>query len=403
MPDISLQGKTVVLGVTGGIAAYKIPNVAHALAKLGADVHVLMTKNATEFITPLVFETLTNNRCIVDTFDRNFQYDVAHVSLANKADLMLIAPATANVIAKLAHGLADDMLTTVTLAATCPKLVAPAMNTHMLENPITQDNLKTLEHYGFTVIPSGSGLLACGDTGSGRLPEESVLVDYVVRELACPKDMTGMKVVVSAGATCEPMDPVRYITNHSTGKMGCAVARACMLRGADVTLLCARDAGLSVPFVRTVPFVTAKDLFEAVKENILDADALVMAAAVADYRPAVVAEDKVKKADGALSIALERTDDILAWVGANKPEKLYLCGFSMETRDLIENSTAKLHKKNLDLIVANNLKVPGAGFGVDTNVVTLISAEGAEALPLQSKDAVAMRLADEIVKHRKAD
>lgn len=403
MPDISLQGKTVVLGVTGGIAAYKIPNVAHALAKLGADVHVLMTKNATEFITPLVFETLTNNRCIVDTFDRNFQYDVAHVSLANKADLMLIAPATANVIAKLAHGLADDMLTTVTLAATCPKLVAPAMNTHMLENPITQDNLNTLEHYGFTVIPSGSGLLACGDTGSGRLPEESVLVDYVVRELACPKDMTGMKVVVSAGATCEPMDPVRYITNHSTGKMGCAVARACMLRGADVTLLCARNAGLSVPFVRTVPFVTAKDLFEAVKENIVDADALVMAAAVADYRPAVVAEDKVKKADGALSIALERTDDILAWVGANKPEKLYLCGFSMETRDLIENSTAKLHKKNLDLIVANNLKVPGAGFGVDTNVVTLISTEGAEALPLQSKDAVAMRLADEIVKHRKAD
>ena len=402
MPDISLQGKTVVLGVTGGIAAYKIPNVAHALAKLGADVHVLMTKNATEFIAPLVFETLTNNRCIVDTFDRNFQYDVAHVSLANKADLILIAPATANVIAKLAHGLADDMLTTVTLAATCPKLVSPAMNTHMLENPITQDNIKTLEHYGFTVIPSGSGLLACGDTGSGRLPEESVLVDYVVRELACPKDMAGMKVVVSAGATCEPMDPVRFITNHSTGKMGCAVARACMLRGADVTLLCARDAGLTVPFVRTVPFVTAKDLFEAVKENAMDADALVMAAAVADYRPAVVAQDKVKKADGALSLALERTDDILAWVGANKPQKLYLCGFSMETRDLIENSTAKLHKKNLDLIVANNLKVPGAGFGVDTNVVTLISADGAEALPLQSKDAVAMRIADEIVKHRKA-
>lgn len=402
MPDISLQGKTVVLGVTGGIAAYKIPNVAHALAKLGADVHVLMTKNATEFIAPLVFETLTNNRCIVDTFDRNFQYDVAHVSLANKADLILIAPATANVIAKLAHGLADDMLTTVTLAATCPKLVSPAMNTHMLENPITQDNIKTLEHYGFTVIPSGSGLLACGDTGSGRLPEESVLVDYVVRELACPKDMAGMKIVVSAGATCEPMDPVRFITNHSTGKMGCAVARACMLRGADVTLLCARDAGLTVPFVRTVPFVTAKDLFEAVKENAMDADALVMAAAVADYRPAVVAEDKVKKADGALSLALERTDDILAWVGANKPQKLYLCGFSMETRDLIENSTAKLHKKNLDLIVANNLKVPGAGFGVDTNVVTLISAGGAEALPLQSKDAVAMRIADEIVKHHKA-
>ena len=278
MPDISLKGKTIVLGVTGGIAAYKMPNVAHALVKLGADVHVLMTKNATEFIAPLVFETLTNRRCIVDTFDRNFQYDVAHVSLANAADLMLIAPATANVLAKLAHGLADDMLTTVTLAAACPKLVAPAMNTHMLENPITQDNLKTLEHYGFTVIPSGSGLLACGDVGSGRLPEESVLVDYCLRELACTKDMQGMKVVVSAGATCEPMDPVRYITNHSTGKMGCAVAKACMLRGADVTLLCARDAGLRVPFVKTVPFTTAGDLFEAVKANAMDADALVMAA-----------------------------------------------------------------------------------------------------------------------------
>ena len=401
MPDISLKGKTIVLGVTGGIAAYKMPNVAHALVKLGADVHVLMTKNATEFIAPLVFETLTNRRCIVDTFDRNFQYDVAHVSLANAADLMLIAPATANVLAKLAHGLADDMLTTVTLAAACPKLVAPAMNTHMLENPITQDNLKTLEHYGFTVIPSGSGLLACGDVGSGRLPEESVLVDYCLRELACAKDMQGMKVVVSAGATCEPMDPVRYITNHSTGKMGCAVAKACMLRGADVTLLCARDAGLHVPFVRTVPFTTAKDLFEAVKANAMDADALVMAAAVADYRPAAVAEDKVKKSDNALTLALERTDDILAWVGAHKPAGLYLCGFSMETRDLIENSTTKLRKKNLDLIVANNLKVPGAGFGVDTNVVTLISPAGAEALPLQSKDAVAMCIADEIVKAKK--
>ncbi len=398
MPDISLKGKTIVLGVTGGIAAYKMPNVAHQLVKLGADVHVLMTKNATEFIAPLVFETLTNRRCIVDTFDRNFQYDVAHVSLANAADLMLIAPATANVIAKLAHGLADDMLTTVTLAAHCPKLVAPAMNTHMLENPITQDNLKTLEHYGFTVIPSGSGLLACGDVGSGRLPEESVLVDYCLRELACKKDMQGMKVVVSAGATCEPMDPVRYITNHSTGKMGCAVARACILRGADVTLLGAAAAQLHLPFVRTVPFTTARDLFEAVKANAMDADALVMAAAVADYRPAAVAQDKIKKSDGDLTLALERTDDILAWVGEHKPAGLYLCGFSMETRDLIENSTAKLNKKHLDLIVANNLKVPGAGFGVDTNVVTLISARGAESLPLQSKDAVAMRIADEIVR-----
>ena len=393
--SMNLKGKTIVLGITGGIAAYKMPNVAHALVKLGADVHVLMTQNATEFITPLVIETLTNRRCIVDTFDRNFQYDVAHVSLANAADLMLIAPATANVIAKMAHGQADDMLTTVTLAAHCPKLVAPAMNTHMLENPITQDNIRTLEHYGFTVIPSGSGLLACGDVGSGRLPEESVLVDYVLRELACEKDLTGKKVVVSAGATQEPMDPVRYLTNHSTGKMGYAVARACMLRGAEVVLLSSTSCTQpDVPFVKKVPFTTAKDLFEAVKANAMDADALVMAAAVADYRPAEVASDKVKKHDGEMNIALERTDDILAWVGAHKPETLFVCGFSMETRDLVENSTAKLNKKNMDMIVANNLKVPGAGFGVDTNVVTIITHNGAEQLPLQSKDDVAMAIVD---------
>ena len=394
---MNLQGKTIVLGITGGIAAYKMPNVAHALVKLGADVHVLMTKNATEFITPLVFETLTNRRCIVDTFDRNFQYDVAHISLANAADLLLIAPATANVIAKVAHGQADDMLTTVTLAAHCPKLVAPAMNTHMLENPITQDNLKTLEHYGVTVIPSGSGMLACGDVGSGRLPDEGVLVDYVLRELACQKDLRGKKVVVSAGATQEAMDPVRYITNHSTGKMGYAVARACMLRGADVTLLSSTDCHLpAVPFVKTVPFTTASDLFEAVKENAMDADALVMAAAVADYRPAVVAADKMKKKDGELTLALERTQDILAWVGEHKPEKLFVCGFSMETKDLLQNSTAKLHKKKMDMIVANNVKVAGAGFGVDTNVVTLITQDTVEELPLQSKDEVAMRIADKI-------
>ena len=394
---MNLQGKTVVLGITGGIAAYKMPNVAHALVKLGADVHVLMTKNATEFITPLVFETLTNRRCIVDTFDRNFQYDVAHISLANAADLLLIAPATANVIAKVAHGQADDMLTTVTLAAHCPKLVAPAMNTHMLENPITQDNLKTLAHYGVTVIPSGSGMLACGDVGSGRLPDEGVLVDYVLRELACQKDLRGKKVVVSAGATQEAMDPVRYITNHSTGKMGYAVARACMLRGADVTLLASTGCHLpAVPFVKTVPFTTTSDLFEAVKENAMDADALVMAAAVADYRPAVVAADKMKKKDGELTLALERTQDILAWVGEHKPEKLFVCGFSMETKDLLQNSTAKLHKKKMDMIVANNVKVAGAGFGVDTNVVTLITKDTVEELPLQSKDAVAMRIADTI-------
>lgn len=397
MIAVNLQGKTVVLGITGGIAAYKMPNVAHALVKLGADVHVLMTKNATEFITPLVFETLTNRRCIVDTFDRNFQYDVAHISLANAADLLLIAPATANVIAKVAHGQADDMLTTVTLAAHCPKLVAPAMNTHMLENPITQDNLKTLAHYGVTVIPSGSGMLACGDVGSGRLPDEGVLVDYVLRELACQKDLRGKKVVVSAGATQEAMDPVRYITNHSTGKMGYAVARACMLRGADVTLLASTGCHLpAVPFVKTVPFTTASDLFEAVKENAMDADALVMAAAVADYRPAVVAADKVKKKDGELTLALERTQDILAWVGEHKPEKLFVCGFSMETKDLLQNSTAKLHKKKMDMIVANNVKVAGAGFGVDTNVVTLITKDTVEELPLQSKDEVAMRIVDKI-------
>lgn len=394
-----LQGKTIVLGITGGIAAYKMPNVAHALAKRGAAVHVLMTKHATEFIAPLVFETLTNRRCIVDTFDRNFQYDVAHVSLANAADLMLIAPATANVIAKLAHGLADDMLTTVTLAATCPKLVAPAMNTHMLENPITQDNIATLQRYGFTVIPSGSGMLACGDVGSGRLPEERVLIDYIDRELVCRKDLAGKKVVVTAGATSEPMDPVRYITNHSTGKMGYAIARACMLRGADVTLLTAQTALRPVPFVKTVPFTTAQDLFEGVKKYSADADALVMAAAVADYRPAEVADEKIKKSDGELSLKLERTQDILAWVGAHKPEGLFVCGFSMETEHLLENSSVKLHKKNMDMIVANNLKTPGAGFGVDTNVVTLITKEGAEPLPLQSKDAVAMRIADAIAAH----
>ena len=354
-----LQGKTIVLGITGGIAAYKMPNVAHALAKRGADVHVLMTRNATEFI----------------------------------------APATANVIAKLVHGLADDMLTTVTLAATCPKLVAPAMNTHMLENPITQDNIRTLAHYGFTVIPSGSGLLACGDVGSGRLPDEDVLLDYVDRALLGPKDLAGRKIVVTAGATREPLDPVRYLTNHSTGKMGYAVARACMLRGADVTLLTAPTALRPVPFVKTVPFTTASDLFAAVKENIEGADALVMAAAVADYRPAAVADNKIKKKDGDLSLPLARTDDILGWLGEHKPAGLFVCGFSMETENLLENSAAKLKKKNLDLIVANNLKTPGAGFGTDTNVVTMISPAGAEELPLMDKTEVGDRIADKIAAH----
>ena len=289
------------------------------------------------------------------------------------------------------------MLTTVVLAARCPKLVSPAMNTGMLENPITQDNLRTLEHYGFTVIPSESGVLACKDVGSGRLPKEDVLIEYILHTIARPKDLAGVRIAVTAGPTQEPLDPVRYLTNHSTGKMGYAVARACMLRGADVTLLASTGCTLPpVPFVKTVPFTTAADLFEAVKANAMDADALVMAAAVADYRSATVAADKVKKHDGEMSIALERTDDILAWVGAHKPEKLFVCGFSMETRDLIENSTAKLHKKNMDMIVANNLKVPGAGFGVDTNVVTIITAQGVTELPLQSKDAVAGHIADAI-------
>lgn len=398
---MDLTGKNVLLGVTGGIAAYKMPNVAHALVKLGAEVDVVMTQNATQFISPMVFETLTNRRCIVDTFDRNFQFEVAHVSLANKADVLLVAPATANFIAKAAHGQADDMLTTTTLAAHCPKLAAPAMNTHMLENPVTQDNLRTLEHYGWTVIPSGSGMLACGDVGSGRLPEEQTLVDYVVRALCTPKDMQGMKVVVSAGATREPMDPVRYITNHSTGKMGYEVARACMLRGAEVTLLTGQTALRPVPFVKTVPFTTAADLSAAVKREIADADALVMAAAVADYRPASVAQDKIKKKDGELSIPLERTEDILAWVGTHKPERLFVCGFSMETKDLIENSTAKLRRKNMDMIVANNVKVAGAGFGTDTNVVTLIDRDGPRSLPLMGKDEVANRIADEIVRAKR--
>ena len=394
---MDLKGKCVLLGVSGGIAAYKMANVASALRKLGADVEVIMTKNATQFITPITFETLTGHKCMVDTFDRDFKFEVTHISLAKKADVILVAPATANVIAKMAHGIADDMLTTVVLAAKCPKLVSPAMNTGMLENPITQDNISTLERYGFTVIPSESGVLACKDVGSGRLPKEDVLLDYIFRAIAKPKDLAGLRIAVTAGPTQEPLDPVRYLTNHSTGKMGYAVARACMLRGADVTLLASTGCTLPpVPFVKTVPFTTAADLFEAVKANAMDADALVMAAAVADYRPATVAADKVKKHDDEMNIALERTDDILAWVGAHKPEKLFVCGFSMETRDLIENSTAKLHKKNMDMIVANNLKVPGAGFGVDTNVVTIITAQGATELPLQSKDAVAGHIADAI-------
>ena len=391
---MDLNGKCVLLGVSGGIAAYKMANVASALRKLGADVEVIMTKNATQFITPLTFETLTGHKCMVDTFDRDFKFEVTHISLAKKADVILVAPATANVIAKMAHGIADDMLTTVVLAAKCPKLVAPAMNTGMLENPITQDNLATLERYGFTVIPSESGVLACKDVGSGRLPKEEVLLEHILHTIARPKDLAGVRVAVTAGPTQEALDPVRYLTNHSTGKMGYAIARAAAMRGAEVTLIHGHTDLPPVRFTTDVPITTAQDMYDAVTSRFEEMDVLVMAAAVADYRPAEVASDKVKKHDGEMNIALERTDDILAWVGAHKPETLFVCGFSMETRDLVENSTAKLNKKKMDMIVANNLKVPGAGFGVDTNVVTIITHEGAEQLPLQSKDDVAMAIVD---------
>lgn len=395
-----LTGKTVVLGITGGIAAYKMANVASALKKTGADVHVIMTKNATQFITPLTFETLTNNRCMVDTFDRNFQYDVAHISLAKAADLILIAPATANVIAKLAHGQADDMLTTTVLAAKCKKLVAPAMNTAMLENPITQDNLKRLEHYGFGIIQPAVGLLACKDVGSGKLPEPEVLVDAVLRELAREKDLLGVHVTVTAGPTQESLDPVRFLTNHSSGKMGYAIAREAMLRGAEVTLISGPVALKPVDGVKLVPIITAQDMLEAVQKALPETDILIKAAAVADYRPSTVADEKLKKKDGELSIPLERTADILAWVSQNRHEGLFVCGFSMETENMLENSRKKLIKKKLDMIVANNLKTQGAGFGVETNVVTLITEDAVTELPLMGKDEVAGKLLDEIMRRR---
>ena len=395
-----LTGKTVILGITGGIAAYKMANVASGLRKSGANVHVIMTKNATEFITPLTFETLTNNRCIVDTFDRNFQYDVAHISLAKAADLILIAPATANVIAKLAHGQADDMLTTTVLAARCKKLVAPAMNTAMLENPITQDNLKTLAHYGFGIIQPAVGLLACKDVGSGKLPEPEVLLGEIARELAREKDLAGVHVTVTAGPTQESLDPVRFLTNHSSGKMGYAIAREAMLRGAEVTLISGPVALKPVPGVKLVPIITAQDMLEAVQAALPQTDILIKAAAVADYRPATVADEKLKKKDGELSIPLERTADILAWVSENRHEVLFVCGFSMETENMLENSRGKLIKKGLDMIVANNLKTQGAGFGVETNVVTLITRDEIKELPLMGKDEVAGKLLDEIQKMR---
>lgn len=395
-----LQGKCVVLGVTGGIAAYKMANVASGLRKAGAEVHVIMTEHATQFITPLTFETLTNNRCVVDTFARDFQYDVTHISLAKAADLMLIAPATANVIAKLAHGIADDMLTTVALAARCKKLVAPAMNTAMLENQITQDNLKTLERYGFEVIEPASGMLACRDVGSGKLPEPEVLLDHIARALAREKTLAGVRVTVTAGPTQESLDPVRFLTNHSSGRMGYAIAREAMLRGAEVTLISGPVALDPVPFVRMKPVTTAREMFQAVQAALPETDILIKAAAVADYRPASVAEDKIKKQDGDMSIPLERTDDILGWVAQNRHPGLFVCGFSMETRNMLEHSVGKLEKKKLDMIVANNLKVAGAGFGVETNVVTLITGDGVTELPLMGKDEVAGKLLDAIERRR---
>lgn len=393
-----LKGKTVILGVSGSIAAYKIANLASMLVKLHCNVHVIMTKNATNFIHPITFETLTNNRCIVDTFDRNFQYNVEHVALSKQADVVMIAPATANVIAKLAHGLADDMLTTTVLACTCKKIVAPAMNTQMYHNPITQDNIETLKKYNFEVITPACGMLACRDVGEGKLPEPEVLLEYILREIACEKDMQGKRVLVTAGPTQEAVDPVRYITNHSTGKMGYAIANCAMLRGAKVTLVTGPTNIKKPPFVDVVEIKSAQDMFEAVTSRASEQDIIIKAAAVADYRPANVSDEKVKKSDGELSIELERTQDILKYLGENKKPSQFLCGFSMETQNMLENSRAKLEKKNLDMIVANNLKTAGAGFGTDTNVVTMITKDAEIELEIMSKNDVANCILDQILK-----
>ena len=394
---MTLEGKTVLLGVTGSIAAYKIAYLASALKKRRADVHVLMTKNATNFINPITFETLTANKCLVDTFDRNFQFQVEHVSIAKKADVVMIAPASANVIGKLAHGIADDMLTTTIMACKCKKFISPAMNTNMFENPVVQDNLKILEHYGYEVIAPASGYLACGDTGAGKMPEPETLLAYIEREAACEKDLKGKKILVTAGPTQESIDPVRYITNHSSGKMGYAIAKAAMLRGADVTLVSGRTAIEPPMFVKVVPVVTAKDMYEAVTSVSDEQDIIIKAAAVADYRPAKVSDEKVKKSDGQMSIELERTDDILKFLGEHKRDGQFLCGFSMETQNVIGNSRAKLTKKNLDMVAANNVKVEGAGFQGDTNVLTLITQDEEVSLPLMSKEDAALKILDKIL------
>ena len=396
-----LKGKTVLLGVTGSIAAYKIAYLASALKKLHAQVHVLMTKNATNFINPITFETLTGNKCLVDTFDRNFQFSVEHVSIAKQADVVMIAPASANVIGKLAHGIADDMLTTTIMACKCKKIVSPAMNTNMYENPIVQDNLAILQHYGYEVIEPASGYLACGDTGAGKMPEPEMLLDYILREIAKEKDLLGRKVLVTAGPTQESIDPVRYITNHSSGKMGYALAKAAMLRGADVTLVSGPCAIEPPPFVKLVPVVTAKEMFDAVTSVSFEQDIIIKAAAVADYRPANVYEDKVKKQDEQMSIELEKTDDILGYLGEHRLPGQFLCGFSMETQNMIGNSRAKLGKKHLDMVAANNLKVAGAGFQGDTNVLTLITQDEDVSLQLMSKEDAANVILDKILSIQK--
>ena len=395
-----LKGKTAVLGVSGSIAAYKIADLASKLSKLHCDVHVIMTKNATNFINPITFETLTNNKCLVDTFDRNFQYSVEHVALAKKADVVLVAPATANVIAKMAHGLADDMLTTTVLACTCPKIVSPAMNTQMLHNPITQDNLDILKHYGFEIIEPATGMLACKDVGDGKLPDTDVLLDYILKTIAFEKDMEGLNVLVTAGPTQESLDPVRYITNHSSGKMGYAIARNAMLRGAKVTLVSGETSIPKPRFVEVVDIKSAADMFEAVTSRADKQDIIIKAAAVADYTPATFSDDKIKKDDGDMSIPLDRTQDILKYLGEHKRPNQFLCGFSMETKDMLENSRRKLVHKNLDMIVANNLKVAGAGFGVDTNVITMITPGKEIALEMMSKDEAAEQILDEVLRQR---
>lgn len=389
-----LKGKTVVLGVTGSIAAYKIAGLASRLVKQHADVHVIMSKNATNFIHPTTFESLTGNKCMVDTFDRNFQFHIAHVSLAGRADVMLVAPASANIIAKMAYGIGDDMLSTTVLAMTCPVIVSPAMNVNMFHNPVVQDNLRRLADYGKIIIPPENGYLACGTTGDGKMPSEDVLFDYIVREIGHEKDLTGRKILVTAGPTREPLDPVRFLTNHSTGKMGYAIARQAMLRGAEVTLISGPAVLTPPPFVEVVPVIRAADMFEAVKARWESQDIIIKAAAVADYTPLWTEEDKIKKRGADMTLSLSRTQDILAWLGEHKKENQVLCGFSMETRDVLENSRAKLERKNADMIAANCLKEDGAGFGTDTNHLTLISKKNVADLPMQSKEAAADELLD---------